>query len=333
MSPSWTKTFVLTSVISIGIIGFDLQLSPALQRVVARTKKYFEPTRTSKALSIQLPAQETMSVKVELPAKPEALLQKALTPQLVAEKKDEPALPPNTVAATVTSEPTGAAVIMEGKAMGLTPFHGTLPTDRPTKITLLLTNYEQVDQVIQPKTAKPVEYHFALTKLAPTVLATAATAEVDADDLPALPAPSAKRAVEKISERRPVSASRLRTDSPLKAPTGVPAGTPLTLGEYAKREVNSDKFYTVQVESVREEKEASFRAALFQESGFSAYVCAVDAPDKGRWFRIRVGQFDTQKQAESQAKRLKKEGVKPWVVYEDGLCPKLISAMPWETVF
>ncbi len=67
--------------------------------------------------------------------------------------------------------------------------------------------------------------------------------------------------------------------------------------------VSGSGLYTVQVSSWTERARADAQAARLTQAGFSAFV--EDAAVSGEtWYRVRVGRFDTQKEAEQVAAQL-----------------------------
>ncbi len=57
--------------------------------------------------------------------------------------------------------------------------------------------------------------------------------------------------------------------------------------------------YAVQVGAYQNIAEANAHAAQWKSKGYSAYVTSADLPDRGRWYRVRVGAFATRADASS----------------------------------
>lgn len=55
--------------------------------------------------------------------------------------------------------------------------------------------------------------------------------------------------------------------------------------------------FTVQVASVKNEKDARILAEKLSGKGYPVYVVPADIPGRGRWYRVRVGSFSTRKEA------------------------------------
>jgi cell division septation protein DedD len=56
--------------------------------------------------------------------------------------------------------------------------------------------------------------------------------------------------------------------------------------------------FAVQVKATQSSDEAEKFAAKLRSKGYHATVAEADVPGKGRWYRVRVGRFDTRAQAE-----------------------------------
>jgi DedD protein len=88
--------------------------------------------------------------------------------------------------------------------------------------------------------------------------------------------------------------------TPAPAPPSVPSapGQPLT----------------VQIAAVKSEGEARQLAERLRQRGYAAYVEPIAIPDKGTWYRVRMGEFPSKEFARSTMERLQKDGFTPAVV-------------------
>ena len=69
--------------------------------------------------------------------------------------------------------------------------------------------------------------------------------------------------------------------------------------------------YTIQVKAFRERKEAKKFLSALKEAGYKPYLLSADVPNKGRFYRIRLGKFKSMDEAASrQAAFEKAEGFK-----------------------
>lgn len=77
--------------------------------------------------------------------------------------------------------------------------------------------------------------------------------------------------------------------------------------------------YTVQVAANKDRSPAAVLAERLKRKGYHAYVVRHDSPDRGTWYRVRVGHFQDQKAAEEMASRLSsRERLKTFVAFEAG---------------
>ena len=74
-------------------------------------------------------------------------------------------------------------------------------------------------------------------------------------------------------------------------------------------------FYSLQVASLRNPQEAQRYARKLRARGYEAFVRKVNLKDKGIWYRVHVGRFNSLSEASRFAKKLaQKEGLKSFVV-------------------
>lgn len=71
---------------------------------------------------------------------------------------------------------------------------------------------------------------------------------------------------------------------------------------------------TVQVAAVKSEEEARQLAEKLRQRGYAAYIEPTAIPDKGTWYRVRMGEFPSKEFARSTMERLQKDGFTPDVV-------------------
>jgi len=107
------------------------------------------------------------------------------------------------------------------------------------------------------------------------------------DSLPeALPAASA-------IGNTPAVLARARNHDPLVAAAFPPAAptTPAATGQ--------DGRYTIQVISYQHPTDADVFAQSLRARGHHAFVMAADIPDRGRYYRVRIGPFPSQRAADA----------------------------------
>ena len=93
--------------------------------------------------------------------------------------------------------------------------------------------------------------------------------------------------------------------------SGDPAGEGVSdAGDSGARAMTRSKAgggFTVQVASYREKGEAETLADRLTLKGYKPYVVPADLPGKGKWYRVRVGEFRTKREAASFGENLKRK--------------------------
>ncbi len=80
-----------------------------------------------------------------------------------------------------------------------------------------------------------------------------------------------------------------------------------------KSSANSE--YTLQIASYPDEIAAVQVIEEWKKKGYLAFLSVEDIPDKGKWYRVNIGNFGDEKSAEDFAKKFQeKENVEPRVV-------------------
>ena len=67
--------------------------------------------------------------------------------------------------------------------------------------------------------------------------------------------------------------------------------------------------YALQVASLKDPKIADKMVDQLRNKGYSAYRTTGIVPDKGTWYRVRIGGFKNTTEAQAALKKLKKEGL------------------------
>jgi cell division septation protein DedD len=81
---------------------------------------------------------------------------------------------------------------------------------------------------------------------------------------------------------------------------------------------SSNSEYTVQVASYPEEAAAVQVVDDWKKKGYMAFLSVEDLPDKGKWFRVNVGNFGDEPSAQSFAKTIEEnEHITPQVVVNE----------------
>ncbi|MBF0491625.1 MAG: SPOR domain-containing protein [Deltaproteobacteria bacterium] len=102
-------------------------------------------------------------------------------------------------------------------------------------------------------------------------------------------------------------------------PESVPAAKKLNTFEKSntvvriKSSANSE--YTLQIASFPEESSAIQVVGEWKQKGYMAYLSVEDIHDRGKWYRVNIGNFGDEESATEFAKKIKeKENVSPQVV-------------------
>jgi cell division septation protein DedD len=84
----------------------------------------------------------------------------------------------------------------------------------------------------------------------------------------------------------------------------------------ASTETGSQVMYAIQLYSFKEQSRADEMIKTLKEDGISAYVQMSDLGDKGVWYRVRAGSFDSPAKAQSELAEIRKEHKDSIVVKE-----------------
>jgi cell division protein FtsN len=80
------------------------------------------------------------------------------------------------------------------------------------------------------------------------------------------------------------------------------------------KRIESQKSLTIQVASFKDPKDADKMVAKLKKKGYPAYRIIGVVPEKGVWYRVRIGYYGSQTEAAAMMKKLQKGGVKPYLV-------------------
>ncbi|MEK6682202.1 MAG: SPOR domain-containing protein [Nitrospirota bacterium] len=77
-----------------------------------------------------------------------------------------------------------------------------------------------------------------------------------------------------------------------------------------------EKRYTLQIAAFKEKDTAEELAGRLKKKGYDSYIVPVTISQKGVWFRVRVGRFETRPDAQSLQSKLKgKEGFNSFITF------------------
>jgi cell division septation protein DedD len=87
--------------------------------------------------------------------------------------------------------------------------------------------------------------------------------------------------------------------------------------EPAPKAEQSKVRYSIQVGSYEDKAMAEDEVRNMKQRGYAAFIVASDIPDKGTWYRVRVGSFSNKAAAEKLSKELQaKEGISSFISTE-----------------
>ncbi|MBL0731322.1 MAG: SPOR domain-containing protein [Desulfosarcina sp.] len=114
-----------------------------------------------------------------------------------------------------------------------------------------------------------------------------------------------KKTTKKDSKNRITSS--LSSKKPLKKKTYSVRGTIDNKKSDTTKKNKVQKNYTIQVASLKDSKIADKLVANLKKRGYPAYKLKAVVPDKGTWFRIRIGSYKDKADARTIINRLKKD--------------------------
>ncbi len=129
-----------------------------------------------------------------------------------------------------------------------------------------------------------------------------------------------------INKRKPISAKPKTTPLPkkpvkktkkkvVKTQTGKTSKmTQKEKGVKPERKNKSEKTLTIQTASLKNSNDADQMVAELKKKGYAAYKVMGVIPDKGIWFRIRVGYYENSAEAADTINQLKKDGLNAFLV-------------------
>jgi cell division septation protein DedD len=85
----------------------------------------------------------------------------------------------------------------------------------------------------------------------------------------------------------------------------VPQPEASTGGGVIKVKSSSVGQYSVQVGSYPKMEEASARVEDWRKKGYPSFMMIADIPDRGRWYRVRIGGFGTKEEAQAYLDKFK----------------------------
>ncbi|MFY0567134.1 SPOR domain-containing protein [Archangium lansingense] len=148
---------------------------------------------------------------------------------------------------------------------------------------------------------------------APTGTATAKpTAPKAAEPKPAEPKPESKPAETKVAESKPAPTPGKVESAPVPTRTTTPAqgsGLKEAIARATQRptEAVPGGAFTLQISAFQNRPEAERFAAKLRDRGYAPYIVAAEVPNKGTWYRVRMGSFPSKDAASRYLTDFKRE--------------------------
>lgn len=109
--------------------------------------------------------------------------------------------------------------------------------------------------------------------------------------------------------------TEIKNDSPSDKANSYTTPFDKSPGTVFRIKSSENSAYTLQIASYPDESAAVQVVDHWKKKGYMAYLSVEDIPDKGKWYRVNVGNFGDEEAASKYAKNIKeKENVEPQVV-------------------
>jgi len=119
--------------------------------------------------------------------------------------------------------------------------------------------------------------------------------------------PKAKPLPEKTLKRTKKKVVKAKTAKTSKTP-------PKEKVKNVEKKEKGEKNLTIQTASLKDPNDADRMVAKLKQKGYAAYKIIGVIPDKGIWFRVRVGYYENSAEAADTIKQLKKDGLDVFLV-------------------
>jgi cell division septation protein DedD len=133
------------------------------------------------------------------------------------------------------------------------------------------------------------------------------------------PEKPAEKKIEKKPEKKGEKQIEIKVE---KAPAAQPRQTASTPPPAKKEQAPATApvvktRYSLQIASYPEREMADEEVKKMKKRGYAAFVVTSDVPDKGTWYRVRLGSFSNKAAAEKLVNELRtKEGLSPFITVE-----------------
>ncbi|MDP2363559.1 MAG: SPOR domain-containing protein, partial [Ignavibacteria bacterium] len=164
---------------------------------------------------------------------------------------------------------------------------------KPTQIVLKSENAKVVARSFD----LPVSYPY-LPKINQTTISETGTLKIDEPNITTEKIEDKKTEQKKPEEKLTVKEipNPKNTDSNKPVKVEIPTGISLNVGDNIFKYGN---YFVVQVASYRASSISENEAGKFRNKGYNAFVEAAEIPNRGTWYRVRVGNFSTREEAQN----------------------------------
>lgn len=121
---------------------------------------------------------------------------------------------------------------------------------------------------------------------------------------PSVPTTNMQTANARINDFEPAAAQQTQQ---IPAPQAIPQQPTMDDVPAAPAKSASGSSFSVQVAASQNMGEANQWVQKWRDRGYSAFLMVADLPDKGRWYRVRLGTFPSRDTAENFASQLKEK--------------------------
>lgn len=153
----------------------------------------------------------------------------------------------------------------------------------------------------------------------PNVIATTQDPEIKAmakDLLKAAPTPDLKERVANLlqeSGKEAVVPQKAQPQTAQPQPQAQPAQPPPVI-----QTAPANAHFSIQVGSYENVDEAHSMVQVWKEKGYPAFLVSADIPDKGRWYRVRIGAFEDKDSAKAYLNDLvAKEDIEAFIAVQE----------------
>src|SRR3990170_2873669 len=140
---------------------------------------------------------------------------------------------------------------------------------------------------------------------------------------PLKPGKKPEKPAEKKIETKPEKKSEKKIEIKIeKAPAAQPRQTASTPPPARKEQVSATDpvvktRYSLQIASYPEREMADEEVKKMKKRGYAAFIVESEVPDKGTWYRVRLGSFSNKASADKLMNELRaKEGLSPFITVE-----------------